>query len=140
MTKYVLGFAFSEDLSKVLLIRKDHPEWQKGKLNGVGGKINSKEFEHHIEAMVREFKEEVGIDSSKYDWHHLVDMSGPGWECRVYWSYTLDIEQARQLEAEEPVIKYVCDLMEEVCIENVPWLVHLALDRGVKKGFQVFYT
>lgn len=41
MSSYVCGFMCSWDLQNFLLIRKTHPEWQKGKLNGIGGKIES---------------------------------------------------------------------------------------------------
>jgi len=36
---YVCGFMMTWDLQQFLLIRKTHPDWQKGKLNGIGGKI-----------------------------------------------------------------------------------------------------
>ena len=38
MTKYVVGFMFSPDKQFVALIRKNRPEWQAGKLNGIAGK------------------------------------------------------------------------------------------------------
>jgi 8-oxo-dGTP diphosphatase len=38
--RYVLGFMFSSDHSEVALIRKRKPEWQRGKLNGIGGKCD----------------------------------------------------------------------------------------------------
>src|SRR5258708_364006 len=38
---YVCGFMMSYDLMQFLLIRKTHPDWQKGKLNGIGGKIET---------------------------------------------------------------------------------------------------
>src|SRR6266853_1956139 len=37
---YVCGFMMTWDLQQFLLIRKTHPDWQKGKLNGIGGKID----------------------------------------------------------------------------------------------------
>ncbi len=39
---YVCGFMMSWDMQEFLLIKKTHPEWQAGKLNGIGGKIESK--------------------------------------------------------------------------------------------------
>ncbi len=56
----VVGFLFSEERDKVVLIKKTHPEWQKGKLNGVGGKVQPGETPYA--AMVREFKEEAGLN------------------------------------------------------------------------------
>lgn len=36
---YVCGFLFDRSFENVLLIRKNRPEKQKGRLNGVGGKV-----------------------------------------------------------------------------------------------------
>jgi 8-oxo-dGTP pyrophosphatase MutT (NUDIX family) len=47
-------------LDYLLLIHKQKPEWQKGRLNLVGGKIE--EGEDPIAAAVRELKEEAGFD------------------------------------------------------------------------------
>lgn len=66
MTRYVLGFVFSEDLSKLLLIRKTHPKEQYGKLNGLGGVI--KHAERTGQAMSREFREECGIHVPEKYW------------------------------------------------------------------------
>jgi 8-oxo-dGTP pyrophosphatase MutT (NUDIX family) len=55
--RYVVGFLFSQDESKVLLVWKNRPAWQNGKLNGIGGKIEAGETP--LQAMEREFKEET---------------------------------------------------------------------------------
>lgn len=60
MKNYVVGFLFSTDLRYVILIKKNRPDWQKGLLNGVGGKIEPNEDPH--DAMRREFKEETGVN------------------------------------------------------------------------------
>jgi len=70
MKKYVVGFAFSGDLTRVLLVKKLHPEWQKGYWNGVGGHIEVNETPH--EAMVREFQEETGLATNVCDWECTV--------------------------------------------------------------------
>jgi len=59
--RYVVGFLFSEDQSRVLLVWKNRPAWQNGKLNGVGGKIEAGETP--LQAMEREFKEETYFDA-----------------------------------------------------------------------------
>lgn len=62
--QYVLGFMFNEAESKVILIFKNRPAWQAGKLNGIGGKIE--EGETPIQAMNREFAEETGFIAKHY--------------------------------------------------------------------------
>jgi hypothetical protein len=58
--RYVVGFVFSKDLSRVLLVLKNRPAWQDGKFNGIGGKIEGDETA--FEAMNREFVEETYFD------------------------------------------------------------------------------
>lgn len=72
MKEYVVGFLFNEDKTQVALIQKIKPEWQKGKLNGIGGKIE--EGETPILAMNREFKEEAGLDG--LEWKYFTSIEG----------------------------------------------------------------
>ena len=57
MKHYVLGFLFDPFEKYVKLILKERPVWQKGFYNGIGGHIE--DGETPVEAMVREFHEEV---------------------------------------------------------------------------------
>ena len=67
MNHYVCGFAFDTS-AKVVLISKRRPEWQVGKLNGVGGKVAREDILNTTGqvtgiqcAMSREFEEEAGV-------------------------------------------------------------------------------
>lgn len=66
MKHYVAGFLFSEDKSKVVLIAKNRPEFQAGKLNAVGGKIEDYD-KNNYDAMRREFREETGVFHKDWD-------------------------------------------------------------------------
>ena len=66
---YVVGFLFDETRQAVALIRKTKPEWQRGKLNGVGGKVE--DGETPLQAMRREFWEETGVDVPEAEWEPL---------------------------------------------------------------------
>jgi 8-oxo-dGTP diphosphatase len=59
MIEYVVGIVLDE-FDYVLLLRKNRPDWQSGWLNGIGGHIE--EGESPYEAMVRECKEECGLE------------------------------------------------------------------------------
>lgn len=61
MRDYVLGFLFSNELHHVVLIRKNRPVQQAGKLNGIGGKVEMDQEETFDAAIVREFREETGV-------------------------------------------------------------------------------
>lgn len=72
MKRYVLGFLFANVRTRVLLIRKDHPNWMAGKLNGIGGKVELGETAKR--AMIRECKEETGLNIQY--WNHFADLCG----------------------------------------------------------------
>lgn len=64
---YVNGFCFNESGSRLLLLEKERPEWQKGLLNGIGGEME-KGGQTASEAMVRKFKEEAGVETKSEEW------------------------------------------------------------------------
>jgi len=126
-TEYVVGFAFREDGERVILVRKQRPAWQKGALNGPGGHIENGESMH--EAISREFKEEVGIETNPYVWRHKVTIQGSGW--RVYF---LSIElphdtfyEAKTVTDERVSIISTRELNKFTMINNLRWLIPFCL-------------
>src|ERR1043165_6200615 len=100
---YVVGYAFSPDKKDIALIRKEHPDWQRGILNGIGGKIESFELTKAAKyldfklgnkdwdmkalnttaanlAMSREFEEETGMYFPPSAWELFAVVHGP---CRT---------------------------------------------------------
>ncbi|HSI37253.1 MAG TPA: NUDIX domain-containing protein, partial [Tepidisphaeraceae bacterium] len=75
MRLYVCSFAFPPARDRVLLIRKNRPAWQAGKLNGVGGKIEPGETPR--QAARREFEEETGLALSEEAFGHVLTLAGP---------------------------------------------------------------
>lgn len=134
--KYVLGFLFNLKRNHVLLIEKLKPDWQKGKLNGIGGKIEEGEFPH--EAMRREFYEECGLE---YDnWRNVCIMSGNNtdntgqWICSVFCGFSELIWDAVSKE-EEQVCRYsVRGLPTDKCLPNLHWLIPMCLDVEIVDG------
>jgi len=133
MVKYVCGFAFNKKRTHVLLIKKQKPEWQAGKLNGIGGKINKDETPSH--AMVREFNEEVGIKTVIEDWKPMLALTDEYTWIVYFYKSILDIDVARQREIEEPVIINVSTLHLFPVIPNLLWLIPMALDKDTKIVF-----
>lgn len=70
--EYCVGFLFSDAKTHVALIKKNKPEWQKGRYNGVGGKIEAGETP--LEAQVREFEEETGVVTFEQDWELFMSL------------------------------------------------------------------
>ena len=81
MKSYVLGFAFSPDHSKVVLIAKNRPAWQAGRRGGVGGHVEPGETP--AAAMVREFREEAHCEDA-LDWEPFGRLSGDQWGRLTY--------------------------------------------------------
>jgi len=81
VTEYVLGFCFNSSLTTILLIRKTHPAWQAGKLNGVGGKVE--EGETPTQAMEREFREEACFET-KHGWVQFGSLRGDEWVVHLF--------------------------------------------------------
>ncbi|MBI1957062.1 MAG: NUDIX domain-containing protein [Candidatus Niyogibacteria bacterium] len=133
MKKYTVGFVFNQALDKVLLIHKNRPEWQKGKLNGVGGHIEPDE--ESADCMVREVFEETGLQTKKEDWVAVGAMQGENWVVDVYGlRYAGDTNDA-VTKTDEHVEWHPVHLLPAHTLTNIPWLVHLSLDKMMNDQF-----
>lgn len=143
MKKYVLGFAFTPDLENVLLIKKNRPEWQKGKYNGLGGKL--KHFETPLQAMVREFKEEADIETIEQDWKPVGTLTGiakdinDDWIVYVFFSKINipHLYESVEGKTEDFPVKELPN--NEQHITNLSWLINAAKDPNVWSG-KVYIT
>ena len=129
MLRYVCGFYFNEDATKVALIRKNRPDWQAGKLNGIGGKIERKDFDHYKtyeltqwHCMVREFEEETGVFTHIDDWTWFNTVGEPDWI--VYFMYaTGDLSKLKTMTDEVIEIHNVDDVFSLPVIDNLKELI-----------------
>ena len=122
---YVCGILFDKELQNVVLIWKEKPAWQKGKLNGVGGKIEK--GESPAEAMIREFEEETGLRIES--WTELVSARGDDWQVYFYFAVSNQAIYAETQETEEVAFIPVDRLDDFDHIDNLRWLIPLAIDR-----------
>lgn len=128
MIQYAGGFLFCNQ--SVALCLKSKPDWQRGKLNCVGGKIETELNETPIQAMTREFYEETKLITSEFDWFHKLTLTGEGW--RVYffaafWHELCKLEGTK----EEPVHWYNVDKLPSNVIPNLYWMIPLCLDKDI---------
>jgi 8-oxo-dGTP diphosphatase len=124
VSKMVLGFMFNENETDVLLIEKKRPVWQKGKFNGIGGKVE--EGENSFEAMKREFREETGIEQSY--WRYIVTMSGNDWSVDVFTCKSGDIWDYKSMEEEAVILASLDELDKINVVSNLYWLIPMCLD------------
>ena len=131
--RWVAGLVFRRGGREIALIKKTHPRWQAGKLNGIGGKIDRGETP--LEAMRRECKEEAGVDIKKWREFALLKVQdGDVWFFAAMGSYKL-----RSLTDERVAWYPVSRLAKLPLIENLTWLIPLALDSGVKHTVIDYY-
>ena len=134
IVNYVVGFNFivpppgSSDTTKVVLIQKARPEWQKGRLNGVGGHIE--EGESPLQAMEREYGEETG-DCSPVRWKlFLIQVfeSDTVYFFKAFSSCTA----AHTCTDEQVLILEVEHLCEDKLLPNLRWIILMCFttDRG----------
>ena len=140
MKAYVAGFAFSSNKRHVVLITKNRPEWQAGNLNGVGGHIEENEMP--IDAMVREYLEETGVQSASSDWKRFAVLCGPHFLLYFYAAFDDALVNNIETLTDEYVDVYSIETVLQQLnpyrrlIPNLTWLLPLAID-SQREGFNL---
>lgn len=130
--KLVVGFMFCG--CYVLLVQKQKPVWQKDLWNGVGGKVEPNEAP--IQAIVREVKEEAGLDTQPATWMHFASEIGRDYHLFCYRAIAsapsgdlLPPSVPKVNDADEPLRWVKTDTLYGYHkIGNLNWLIPLALD------------
>lgn len=129
--QYVVGFLFSS-YSHVALIRKNRPQWQAGKLNGIGGKIEANESA--LDAMVREFEEETGAHVSAENWQLLGKYIGNNSLVFAFAAYMQDDIALATKTDEEVGWESIADLDWKECAHNLQFMIPFALSESAKNS------
>lgn len=123
-TDYVVGFLFDKERERVVLIKKNRPDWQKGLLNGVGGHIEKDEAPY--DAMIREFEEETGV--VVLSWKRYQVTKYPGATLHIYRAFhTKALESVKSTTDEQVTVATIKELPDNI-IANLAWLIPMALD------------
>ena len=133
---YVLGLAFSENGKDVLLIQKTKPEWQAGKLNGIGGKVEP--YEAFCHAITREFLEETELHTTVDQWDYIGKLKGTDWNggtfvVAVYTLFHDNVYLFKSPTEEQVSLIPVESLYRYRRIPNLDWLVPMALNHHAEK-------
>lgn len=113
---------------------KTHPSWQKGKLNGIGGRIEAGESSD--ECMVRETQEEIGLTTNAPDWRCFATIEGEDWSVDFYALRYGGQGAAPQAMTDEPIGWYTTAALPQHCLPNIYWLVPMALDALRDENFK----
>lgn len=133
----VVGFLFWR--GQVLLVRKDRPFWQKGKLNGVGGKVE--EGETAVTAMIREFSEETGLSSSTTSWVYRACIEYDGGRVQFFSFDLPDIASVapKNPDPTEPLEWHSWLKLPKDVLPNLRWLIPFCQDTAATGPIGVRY-
>jgi 8-oxo-dGTP diphosphatase len=115
----VIGFLF-DGRGNFLLIEKNHPAWQKGRLNGIGGKIERGETP--LQAMIREFREEAG--AAVTFWREFALVTGDGYKLYLYTAK--ENVKLNPTPDEGPINWYPVDNLPPNILLNMRFLIPMA--------------
>jgi 8-oxo-dGTP pyrophosphatase MutT (NUDIX family) len=155
MKTYVLGFVFDRRYNNVLLVEKARPEWQAGKLNGLGGKVEVGELP--AAAMIRELREETNQalpDVVLTPFGRLRGFDHPGvarevvpvevdWEVWLFHGHHPDYFPSdlygREICGEKLRVLYFPDLHMKAVLPNVLYLVPMARNHALGRDRALFF-
>ena len=123
---YVLALLFTADRSGVVLMRRTRPAWQSGRVNALGGKLHL--GESAPAAARREVGEEAGVDVSR--WEEFLVWHDAAYRMHAVRAFDEAARDARTREDQAIFLASAQQLPANV-IDNLRWLVPLALDRDV---------
>lgn len=135
-SKYVVGLLFSPDSQNVALIQKDHPEWQAGKYNGLGGHVEPGETVE--QAVSREVEEEGGVHVPPEEWEMFLVLEGDSYSVTFLRAFSPDVLLVQSTTSEPVSILATSHINHLKTIANLKWIVPLAMDQDLAVPVHVF--
>lgn len=138
MIEYVLCIA-RDSVGQFVFVEKMRPDWQKGKYNFPGGKLEAEDVDIQSAAQ-REFLEETGVNIAASDWQQIATLEGQGYV--VYVMKTAQLVSGADTQTDEIVKGYFPETVMYTAhnfIENCGWLITLSFDTSTNRQVLVKY-
>lgn len=127
MKRVSIGLLFSKNRGKIALLKREFPEFEnKMLLTGIGG--NAEEGEGFYGAMVREFKEEAGLEFT--EWVHFCSIYKKDCHVDFFKGFSDDVFRTYTAEDDEVRVYDVSHINLYDVYPNLKWLIPLALDKN----------
>lgn len=124
--EYTVGMLYTEDFEWVLLLNKTKPNWQAGKYNFPGGKVEPGEPPRV--GVSREFKEETGLKIPTFTWKSVgtIYNGDSGYRVLIFAGIYYPEQHGKAETLTDEVVRWhkVKDLPPNI-ITNLEWLVPL---------------
>ncbi|MFH0970043.1 MAG: NUDIX domain-containing protein [Candidatus Diapherotrites archaeon] len=127
MKYYTVGFVFDPGLENVLLIHKNRPDWQKGKLNGPGGKVYDNESP--FVGIAREIREETGLDIPPEKWMPVAEIVERTYRCQFFGCVDEKAKEYAHTTTDEIVEWCQIDKLPTNILPSLTWLIPLCKDK-----------
>ena len=131
MIKYVAGFLFDKEKTKVALVLKNRgPASVVGKWNAIGGKCIDNRylgqgFENGLDAVRREFLEETGVEVNS--WNLFMRLRGDEWEVEFYHAFDTEKQQQVCPMESEPIMVWPIQQKHPDWVPDLNWIIPKAL-------------
>lgn len=133
MKLYVAGFLFNDTGTFVTVVeKKKFPpgfDWSQNPLNAVGGKIE--EGETPEVAMVREFKEETGVETHRSDWDHFLEVHTSRWSVSFFRCFNSRYQAVTRTVEEERILDIQTRVPLSGVVPNLLWIIPMALNKEI---------
>lgn len=143
MPNYVLGFFFSPDTQRVLLILKNRPAFLAGLLNGIGGAVENNEG--YPAAMEREFEEETGIHVDWQRWVNFCSMNVTfthkkgNYYVECYKAIAESEYEFNSFKTTTDERVYAVDVKRlDNVVKNLTWMIPLALNGNIIRSSAIY--
>jgi 8-oxo-dGTP diphosphatase len=129
-----LGFIFDSSLENVLLITKNRPDWQNGKINGIGGKNECDE--EAATCITREVREETSLQIPPKNWIFVGTLNSSPENVSLFTAVYSGKEDNMVSMTDEQVRWYPVNDLPKNVIPNLRWLIPLCLDKLQNNKFK----